>query len=191
VLRPSSPDVPRTGSAGDFRLWHPSGADQDQEGPIGLERTRLQWVANGLKLPFGPAEANGREQVQRVVIRPASMSRGSIMTKCLGIALAITGIVLGLCLIERTRAFETPPVKVVVDGRMVVRGTAGDGLLPVAVSQNWSRPLPEVTRAVIVVHGAHRTAQPYFGAITSLVSGNATLVITPQFLLEKADQRER
>ena len=107
------------------------------------------------------------------------------MAKFLGIALAMTSIVVGLCVVGRTRAFETPPVKAVVDGRMVVRGTAGDGLLPVAVSQDWSRPLPEVTRAVIVVHGAHRTAQPYFGAITRLVSGNATLVITPQFLLEK------
>ena len=99
--------------------------------------------------------------------------------------LAVAGIAVGLCLLGSARAFETPPVQTVVDGRMVVNGAAGKGLLPVAVSQDWSRPLPNVTRAVIVVHGAHRTAEPYFRATTRLAPDSATLVVAPQFLLEK------
>src|SRR6202035_3881428 len=41
----------RAGSAGDFRLWHPSSADQDGEGRIiGPDRTRLM-VANRCDWP--------------------------------------------------------------------------------------------------------------------------------------------
>ena len=58
------------------------------------------------------------------------------MAKYVGPTLAIAGIAAGLCLVGRTRALETPPVKVVVDGRIVINGAAGDGLLPVAVSQD-------------------------------------------------------
>ena len=92
---------------------------------------------------------------------------------------------MGLCLAGRAPALETPPVEVVVDSRMVVRGAAGDGLLPVAVSQDWSRPLPNVTRAVIIVHGAHRTAGPYFRIAKGLAPDNGTLIVAPQFLLQK------
>jgi hypothetical protein len=99
--------------------------------------------------------------------------------------LTIAGIAVGLCLAGRVPALETPPVEVVVDSRMVVRGAAGDGLLPVAVSQDWSRPLPNVTRAVIIVHGAHRTAEPYFRIAKGLAPDNGTLIVAPQFLLQK------
>jgi pimeloyl-ACP methyl ester carboxylesterase len=91
----------------------------------------------------------------------------------------------GLCLVGRTLALETPPVKIVVDGRIVVRSPAGDGLLPVAVSRDWSQPLPEVTRVVVVVHGAHRTAEHYFRMTTQLAPDRRTLIVAPQFLLEK------
>jgi hypothetical protein len=71
----------------------------------------------------------------------------------------------------------------VVDGRMVVKGTGGEGLLPVAVSQDWSRLLPNVTRAVIVLHGAHRTADISFQIGAALAPDSATLIIAPQFPL--------
>lgn len=98
----------------------------------------------------------------------------------LGVALAT-----GLCFGVPVFALDTPPVKVVVEGRLTVKGAGGEGLLPVAVSQDWSRPLANVTRAVIVVHGAHRTAETFFRTAVNLISGNATLIVAPQFLLAK------
>jgi hypothetical protein len=97
----------------------------------------------------------------------------------------IVGIVLSLGIAERVTAFDTPPVKVVVDGRMIVKGGGREGLLPVAVSQDWSRPLPNVTRAVIVVHGAHRNADSIFRATAQLAPDNGALIVAPQFLAEK------
>ena len=97
----------------------------------------------------------------------------------------IAGIVLGLGIGEPVTAFDTPPVKVVVDGRLTVKGGGGEGLLPVAVSQDWSRPLPNVTRAVIVVHGAHRNADSIFRATAQLAPDNGALIVAPQFLTEK------
>src|SRR5271155_3000363 len=57
------------------------------------------------------------------------------------------------------------PVNAVVEGRMAIHGAAGDGVLAVALSQDWSKPLPGVTRAVVVVHGFSRTAAAYFAKI--------------------------
>jgi hypothetical protein len=94
-------------------------------------------------------------------------------------------VALALCLALPAASFETPPVKVVLDGRMTVRGSGGEGMLPLAVSQDWSRPLPNVTRAVIVVHGAHRNADAIFRATTGLAPDDGILVVAPQFLLEK------
>jgi hypothetical protein len=100
-------------------------------------------------------------------------------------ALAAAGVTVALCLFRGSLALETPPVKVVVDSRIVIRSSAGDGLLPVAVSQDWSRPLPEVNRAVVVIHGAHRTAEHYFRTTAQMAPDSRTLIVAPQFLLEK------
>jgi hypothetical protein len=99
--------------------------------------------------------------------------------------LASAAIALVFCLVAPAWAFDTPPVETVVGGRMPVNGATGEGSLPVAVSQDWSRPLPEVTSAVIVVHGAHRNAAGLFRIGTQLAPGKATLIIAPQFLLER------
>jgi hypothetical protein len=102
------------------------------------------------------------------------------------VRLAVIGIAIGLCLAGRALGFDTPPVQDLVDGRMVVKGPTGEGLLPVAVSQNWSRPLPNVTRAVVVVAGAHRNAVSLFRSTMRLApDSSATLVIAPQFLLDR------
>jgi pimeloyl-ACP methyl ester carboxylesterase len=71
-----------------------------------------------------------------------------------------------------------PPVAAVVDGRLAVDG----GQLPVFTSQDWSRPLPNIHRVVIVVHGYERNAADY--ARNMLASGppTDTLVVAPQFL---------
>jgi hypothetical protein len=101
--------------------------------------------------------------------------------KYLGSALAVASIAVALCLVGHTLALKTPPVKAVVDGRILVRSAAGGGLLPVAVSQDWSRTLPEVSRAVVVVHGAHRTAENYFRATTQLATDSRTLIVACNF----------
>ncbi|UDL96391.1 alpha/beta hydrolase [Lichenihabitans sp. PAMC28606] len=60
------------------------------------------------------------------------------------------------------------------------------GLLPLSISADWSRPLPAITRAVIIVHGKNRDAVPYFQSLQAAAQDAAatadTLLIAPQFL---------
>ena len=78
------------------------------------------------------------------------------------------------------------PVKEVANQRISV----GDrGTLPLYVSADWSNPLPEITRAVLVLHGRLRNADVYFrSALTAQAAagdaGKTTLMIVPQFLAE-------
>jgi hypothetical protein len=71
-----------------------------------------------------------------------------------------------------------PPVAAVVDGRLPV----GGGMLPIFVSQDWSRPLPGVRRVVITVHGYERNAADYARNMLALAPPADTLVVAPQFL---------
>ena len=76
------------------------------------------------------------------------------------------------------------PVKEIAPLRIAV-GT--QGLLPLYVSADWTRPLPEVTRAVLVLHGRLRNADSYFKSAKTAQAaagevGKATLMIVPQFL---------
>ena len=61
---------------------------------------------------------------------------------------------------------------------------AGD--LSLGLSQDWNKPLPQVTRALIIVHGRLRNAQTYLQSAEDAAAhaGQAanTLVIAPQFL---------
>ena len=62
----------------------------------------------------------------------------------------------------------------------------GPGELSVGVSQDWQRPLPEVQRALIVIHGRLRNAQTYLHSAEQAASQagqlSTTLIIAPQFL---------
>jgi hypothetical protein len=107
------------------------------------------------------------------------------MTTNLRTALGILAIVASLGLAAGAAGFETPAVNVVVDSRLLVKGARGEGLLPIGISQDWSRPLPAVTRAVIIVHGAHRTAAGFLATIAGLLPDSRTLVVAPQFLLPR------
>jgi pimeloyl-ACP methyl ester carboxylesterase len=76
------------------------------------------------------------------------------------------------------------PVKEVADLRMAV-GT--DGILPFYASADWSGPLPEITRAILVLHGRLRNADVYFRSAKTAQAaagsaGKATIMIVPQFL---------
>jgi pimeloyl-ACP methyl ester carboxylesterase len=74
-------------------------------------------------------------------------------------------------------------VKAVAPARIAV----GDAELPVYVSQDWTKPQPGVTRAVLVLHGLLRNANVYYrSAITAMhaagPAGRGSLMIVPQFL---------
>ena len=78
------------------------------------------------------------------------------------------------------------PVPLVLDGRLTVQSAAGTGEIPIQVSLDWNRPQPEVTRAVIIVHGWPRRdvgAADYLRQHVPAAAHN-TIFITPQFLIE-------
>jgi pimeloyl-ACP methyl ester carboxylesterase len=81
------------------------------------------------------------------------------------------------------------PVKAVADRRLAVTTPAGAGALALYLSQDWSRPLPAVARAVVTIHGVLRNADVYnHSAEKALASSGldpaSVLLITPQFLDE-------
>src|SRR4051794_36567628 len=76
------------------------------------------------------------------------------------------------------------PVKAVGDVRIEVGHSA---VLPLYVSRDWSKPVPEITRAILVLHGRQRNADTYFRSALKAQDagvgvGQASLVIAPQFL---------
>jgi pimeloyl-ACP methyl ester carboxylesterase len=76
------------------------------------------------------------------------------------------------------------PVKEVADVRIPV-GT--QGMFPLYVSADWSHPLPQITRAVLVLHGVLRNADVYFRSAKTAQAaagdaGKTTIMIAPQFL---------
>lgn len=106
------------------------------------------------------------------------------------------GFALTLCLVTavvaRPRAADEDganrrPVRVVADQRMTVATAAGQGVLPLYLSRDWERPLPDVTRAVLVIHGRLRNADVYWrsakaAAAAAGPAAGTTLLIVPQFL---------
>jgi pimeloyl-ACP methyl ester carboxylesterase len=100
---------------------------------------------------------------------------------------------LGLALLCGAPAAAEPawhrPVKVVADSHMTVTTAAGSGAIPIYVSPQWSHPLPEIRRVIIVMHGVGRDAIGYLrGAEIARAEagpyGRATLLIVPQFLAD-------
>jgi len=79
------------------------------------------------------------------------------------------------------------PVKRVADQSMTVRGPAGEGMLRLYLSRDWSRPLPEILRAVIVIHGVQRDAEGYYRSAQAALAASGqeagTMLIVPQFLI--------
>ncbi|TWT13873.1 alpha/beta hydrolase [Reyranella sp. CPCC 100927] len=78
------------------------------------------------------------------------------------------------------------PVKVVAPERLAV---PGGGVAPLYVSADWSQPLPQIERAVIVLHGRLRNADVYFQSALKAQTaageaGKAAVMIVPQFLAE-------
>ena len=79
---------------------------------------------------------------------------------------------------------NSKPVKAVATARIPV---GSQGVLPLYVSADWSKPLPGITRAVLVLHGRLRNADVYYrSALTAQAAagdaGKSTIMIVPQFL---------
>ena len=106
---------------------------------------------------------------------------------------AVAGILLAATLPPIARAdlddaAHRAPVKVVADKRLTVTTAAGKGDLALYVSRDWSQPQPEITRAVIVIHGVLRNADVYnasaLKAVKAAGAEATALAIVPQFLAE-------
>ena len=91
--------------------------------------------------------------------------------------------------IIRSRA-AVPGSKTVVEvapARLDIQSGTARGQLPLYVSADWSKPLPDITRVVLVLHGILRDANvSYAGGLQALSAAGdtvgTTLVIAPQFL---------
>lgn len=74
---------------------------------------------------------------------------------------------------------------------LAVTGPLGSGRLALLVSRDWSRPQPDITRAVITIHGKRRDAARYHAiarealaramSVGGPASDRNTLLVTPRF----------
>lgn len=97
--------------------------------------------------------------------------------------------VVGLVLACSSAMAAEHGVKVLSPDQMKI----GASELNIGLSQNWNQPLPDVQRALIVIHGRLRNAQTYLEsgekAATQAGQLSTTLVIAPQFLNESDGTR--
>jgi hypothetical protein len=89
----------------------------------------------------------------------------------------------------RAEPVERRPVAAIAADRLTVMTEAGQGSLPIIASSNWVRPRPEVSRALVIVHGASRDADVSMRIMRAAhyaagVAGEGTIILVPQFLTE-------
>jgi hypothetical protein len=101
--------------------------------------------------------------------------------------LLLAGVALGrFAMAQDETAPNRRPVAVVADDRI---GVGDRAVLPLYVSRPWTRPLPDVTRAVLVLHGRLRNADVYYDTAKKAqaaagAAGATTLLVVPQFLTQ-------
>jgi pimeloyl-ACP methyl ester carboxylesterase len=86
-------------------------------------------------------------------------------------------------------AEQDSPVSSIPAQAFRIQASSGAVAIPYESSQSLSRPLPGITRAVIVVHGLKRNVESEFRTATRAASmagaeGRETLLLAPQFLNE-------
>ncbi len=79
------------------------------------------------------------------------------------------------------------PVKQVANQALAVKGSAGEGDLPLYASIDIASPAPQISTVLIVIHGTLRNADTYFDTGKEIVSGagkldGSVMVVAPQFL---------
>ena len=110
--------------------------------------------------------------------------RGDSMKSWKILAALALALIITQAYAEEEVAPNQKPVKVVADKRIAV---GSQGMLPLYVSADWSKPLPGITRAILVLHGRLRNADVYYrSALTAQAAagdaGKSTIMIVPQFL---------
>jgi pimeloyl-ACP methyl ester carboxylesterase len=104
------------------------------------------------------------------------------------LALALSGLAAISALQAQTtdQTSSTVPVKAIAPSQIHVDKGGTTAVLPLYVSADWSKPLPKVTRALLVFHGKLRNADEYNlsgqKAVATAKAGDSTILITPQFL---------
>jgi hypothetical protein len=102
-------------------------------------------------------------------------------------AALIIGLLVGLSAAAAQRPLENASVWLVADHRLAVTTPAGSGDLALYVSQDWDRPQPAITRAIVTIHGARRDADisrtiAEAARANSKLDPETVLLIEPQFL---------
>jgi pimeloyl-ACP methyl ester carboxylesterase len=97
-------------------------------------------------------------------------------------------LVLALTLALRIVAAEEP-VKIIASKSAEIHTPSGDALLPLEISLDWSKPLPGITRAVILLHGKGRDVDGYYRGLERAAheagaAAAGSILIAPQFLNE-------
>ena len=108
------------------------------------------------------------------------------MTSLKWVLMVLMGVLGGPTMAQDEAAPNRRPVSAVADGRIDV---GGRGVLPLYVSKSWTAPQPDVTRAVLVLHGRLRNADVYYRsakkAQAAAGAADATaLLVVPQFLAD-------
>jgi pimeloyl-ACP methyl ester carboxylesterase len=101
-----------------------------------------------------------------------------------GVFAVLSALMTGACA-QESEAKQKPVAEVSKETIEVADGA----LLPIYVSRDWTKPLPDIERAVIVQHGRARNADVYFKtALTAQAAagetGKKALMISPQFIDE-------
>ena len=99
----------------------------------------------------------------------------------------LLAVLLGVGDARAQQGIQERPVAAIGDHRVIVAVPQGKGELPVFLSQDWEAPLPGVTQAIIIVHGARRNADDYLHSAAEALANSgtpekATLLVSPQFL---------
>ncbi len=81
------------------------------------------------------------------------------------------------------------PVKEVADQRLLIDTPEGKGELPIYADRAIEAASPDVTKALIIVHGTLRNADAYYATGQELLAqaddlADGTMVVAPQFLIE-------
>lgn len=90
---------------------------------------------------------------------------------------------------EAEGASHRHAVRIVANRRLLVSIPAGQGVVPLYMSRDWDQPQPDLTRAVLVIHGRLRNADTYWKSTeaAAAAAGPAaahTMMIVPQFLAD-------
>lgn len=113
------------------------------------------------------------------------------MTFNLSRRLAAGGVAVGAAMLallaQPALAAHLKPVATISDTRFTLDTPQGQAEFPLYLSKDWTVAQPQVTRAVIVIHGKLRNADVYFRTAQNAreaahADPDSTLLIAPQFL---------